>query len=249
MLSALLAAPNAFAGQGFAARPVAPVRATAPIMGGAETLTSYVTNLEQKVYDLSSEMNVRMPQRCEGDSCLSMEAYIDILEETASTLETQWQNRGGHSEWDPQSIPDTVSGSMTMIAYLARLEEKVVQLSAEAGVTPPQQCVGDECMTIDAYVEVLEDAAARLEAQWSRMGSSSEWGSVPENMTANLTMGAYLNKLEGRVNLLAGRLGVEPPRQCEGDECLTVDAYAELLEEVAVTLDAQWKSRGGHSEW
>lgn len=212
-----------------------------------ETLTGYVNRLKGEVSQMARQTGSTVPEQCNSDGCLTLESYIEVLEETKAQLEATWTSRGGHSEWG--EVPDMLSTGSTMGNYLAKLEGEVKKLATELNVPVPQQCSGDECMTLDAYVNVLEDAKKEFEASFKSRGGHSEWGQVPEMLSTSDTLGAYLSKLEDEVTKLATGLNVPVPQQCDAEGCMTLEAYVELLEYAKTELEASYKSRGGHSEW
>jgi hypothetical protein len=55
------------------------------------SLTSYLARLEAKVDKLTDKLGCAAPTRCVNDACLDLQTYLAMLEETASTLERQWQ--------------------------------------------------------------------------------------------------------------------------------------------------------------
>lgn len=211
-------------------------------------VTTYVHNLERKVYLLADKLGVAAPHQCDGDSCYDLSTYIEVLEEAALTLEAQskFSEQNAVMTARPDDIPDTVGVQGTLTLYTQKLESKVQALANELGVQAPQQCIGDQCMSLEAYVEILEDAIATFERKTqggSTMaaldGCTADKGAIP---ASSLT--AYTAKLEAEASFLSQRLGVPMPQQCVGDACMSVEAYVELLHETVSTLKMQWQAQG-----
>ena len=119
-------------------------------------VTGYVARLESQVASLSSKLGVLPPKRCEGESCYELNTYIEILEETASTLEAQWKTAAvaGADMAAPLNIPDAIGTQGTLTMYMKKLEAKVEALASELNVPAPQQCEGDACMSIEVTEKI-----------------------------------------------------------------------------------------------
>lgn len=126
------------------------------------TLSSYLSQLESRTYALCDEFAVARPQRCDEEQCLDLQSYIALLEDTASALE---QQQGAAEGMD--------DAGLSLTAYLAKLEAKVAALNEQLGAAAPARCVGDACLDLLSYVELLEETAATLEAQWETQQGSS----------------------------------------------------------------------------
>ena len=90
---------------------------------------------------------------------------------------------------------------------------------------------------------MLEDAIATFERQ-TQASTGTKAAAVA---STSFTLAAYMEKLEGEARCLSAKLGVAMPQQCEGDACMSLEAYVELLEETVVTFKAQWEARGSDS--
>ena len=61
------------------------------------------------------------------------------------------------------------------------------RLSTRFGVAAPQQCDDESCMPLQAYIDLLEETYATLEAQWDKPESSSGWGDEYASSTLTTT--------------------------------------------------------------
>jgi hypothetical protein len=52
---------------------------------------------QAKVAALNEQLGAAAPARCVGDACLDLLSYVELLEETAATLEAQWETQQGSS--------------------------------------------------------------------------------------------------------------------------------------------------------
>lgn len=118
------------------------------------SLTAYLLQLEGKVTALCAQQGVPVPQQCDEESCLDLQSYVELLEQTLVSLN------------DPQAALGAMAGtSFNLTEYVEGLEAKVATLCERENMPPPQQCIGDLCMTIESYIELLEETVAELEAQ------------------------------------------------------------------------------------
>eukprot|EP00322_Chrysochromulina_rotalis_P011626 CAMPEP_0115854944 /NCGR_PEP_ID=MMETSP0287-20121206/14289_1 /TAXON_ID=412157 /ORGANISM="Chrysochromulina rotalis, Strain UIO044" /LENGTH=242 /DNA_ID=CAMNT_0003309085 /DNA_START=18 /DNA_END=746 /DNA_ORIENTATION=+ len=120
------------------------------------TLANYLTNLESNVASLCAKFDVPLPQRCDEEQCLDLQSYIELLEQTVADLEQQGGVAASADE----------EGSLSLTAYLAKLEAKVADLTERLGAEAPARCVGDACLDLQSYIDLLEETAATLEGQW-----------------------------------------------------------------------------------
>jgi hypothetical protein len=135
-----------------------------------------------------------MPQQCNAEMCMDVQEYIELLEETSSQLEQQWQaastssdfgSAWGRGEWDqlqaldvrtadrPPEVASALALDGSLTGYLSRLEAKVEDLSAKLGTAAPARCVGDACLDLQTYVAMLEESVVTLEKQWATAKSGS----------------------------------------------------------------------------
>ena len=158
------------------------------------SLSLYLSKLETKVEALCARYDVPMPQQCNAEMCMDVQEYIELLEETSSQLEQQWQaastssdfgSAWGRGEWDQLQALDVrtadrapevasalaLDGSLT--GYLSRLEAKVEDLTSKLGAAAPTRCVGDACLDLQTYVAMLEESVVTLEKQWATAKSGS----------------------------------------------------------------------------
>ena len=134
------------------------------------TLTGYLARLESKVQSLSSKLGVASPQQCDDNGCMPLESYVELLEGTAATLEMQWQSLDGTTDWGSEAPS---AGSDSLGEYVRKLEEKVDRLSERLGSTAPSRCIGEACIDLQSYVDLLEETALTLERQWETHCSST----------------------------------------------------------------------------
>lgn len=134
----------------------------APIAGyntGAidSSLALYLSTLENKVQVLSTRFGVPMPQQCDEDSCMPLQAYIDLLEQTYATLEAQWDKPETSTGWGDEYTGRSSSSALTTTGYLQELEGRVQMAAQRTGLQPPSQCDEDSCLDLQSYIELLED--------------------------------------------------------------------------------------------
>lgn len=121
------------------------------------SLSLYLSSLENKVQVLSNRFGVPMPQQCDDESCMPLQSYIDLLEETYATLEAQWDKPESSSGWGDEYTGATVTSALTTTAYLHELEGRVQMAAQRTGVQPPSQCDEDSCLDLQSYIILLED--------------------------------------------------------------------------------------------
>jgi hypothetical protein len=145
------------------------------------------------------------------------------------------------------------SGSPSLTGYVAQLENEAYQLSAKLGLGQPRpRCIGDDCLTMESYIDLLEDTLANMQSQYrasdqAMVNSSPDQGYV--NGAADSSLSLYLSTLENKVQVLSTRFGVPMPQQCDADSCMPLQSYIDLLEDTYRTLEAQWDKPETSSGW
>jgi len=143
--------------------PIAPAKAV-PADG---SLNAYVASLESKVQALSDKLGEAVPQFREEATYSGLQAYIEMLEQRAVVLERQCEDTDGCD------VDELVGPGGSITAYLTNLENKVAMLTEQLGSAAPSRCVGDACLDLQSYVDLLEDTAATLEKQWATQQGST----------------------------------------------------------------------------
>jgi hypothetical protein len=146
---------------------------------------------------------------------------------------------------------DASLGAVTSItSYVQELEGKAHTLSAKLGLHEPRpRCIGDECLTMESYIDLLEQSVSNMQAQWDASDGDDASGTTMTYGTPDASLSMYLSTLEDKVQVLSNRFGVPMPQQCDDESCMPLQSYIDLLEETYATLEAQWDKPESSSGW